>query len=59
MKLTIKFDLDQNVHSTNELTEASKYLKLLSQHIEQNIDKKKLDRIIGMNQPIHHRQQPQ
>ena len=53
MKITIKFDLDQNVHSTNELTEASKYLKLLSQHIEQNIDKKKLDRIIGMNQPIH------
>ena len=39
MKITIKFDLDQNVHSTNELTEASKYLKLLSQHIEQNIDK--------------------
>ena len=53
MKITIKFDLDQNVHSTNELTEASKYLKLLSQHIEQNIDKKKLDRIIGSNQPIH------
>ena len=53
MKITIKFDLDQNVHSTNELTEASKYLKLLSQHIEQNIDKKKLDRIIGTNQPIH------
>ena len=53
MKITIKFDLDQNVHSTNELTEASKYLKLLSQHIEQNIDKKKLDRIIGANQPIH------
>ena len=53
MKITIKFDLDQNVHSTNELTEASKYLKLLSQHIEQNIDKEKLDRIIGSNQPIH------
>tara|TARA_R100001443_G_scaffold103371_1_gene111736 strand:+ start:507 stop:818 length:312 start_codon:yes stop_codon:yes gene_type:complete len=53
MKLTIKFDLDQNVHSTNELTEASKYLKLLSQHIEQNISKKKLDKIIGSNQPIH------
>ena len=53
MKITIKFDLDQNVHSTNELTEAAKYLKLLSQHIEQNIDKKKLDRIIGTNQPIH------
>ena len=56
MKITIKFDLDQNVHSTNELTEASKYLKLLSQHIEQNIDKKKLDRIIGTNQPIHTRE---
>ena len=55
MKITIKFDLDQNVHSTNELTEASKYLKLLSQHIEQNIDKKKLDRIIGTNQPIHNK----
>tara|TARA_R100001510_G_C7613116_1_gene176049 strand:+ start:670 stop:981 length:312 start_codon:yes stop_codon:yes gene_type:complete len=53
MKITIKFDLDQNVHSTNELTEASKYLKLLSQHIEQNIDKEKLNRIIGSNQPIH------
>ena len=53
MKITIKFDLDQNVHSTNELTEASKYLKLLSQHIEQNIDKNKLDRIINTNQPIH------
>ena len=53
MKITIKFDLDQNVHSTNQLTEASKYLKLLSQHIEQNIDKEKLDRIIGSNQPIH------
>tara|TARA_B100000123_G_C25664534_1_gene399214 strand:+ start:592 stop:948 length:357 start_codon:yes stop_codon:yes gene_type:complete len=53
MKITIKFDLDQNVHSTNELTEASKYLKLLSQHIEQNIDKEKLNRIIGTNQPIH------
>ena len=53
MKLTIKFDLDQNVHSTNELTEASKYLKLLSQHIEQNINKKRLDKIIGSNQPIH------
>jgi len=53
MKITIKFDLDQNVHSTNELTEASKYLKLLSQHIEQNIDKEKLDKIIGSNQPIH------
>ena len=26
---------------------------MLSQHIEQNIDKKKLDRIIGSNQPIH------
>ena len=55
MKITIKFDLDQNVHSTNQLTEASKYLKLLSQHIEQNIDKEKLDRIIGSNQPIHTR----
>ena len=55
MKITIKFDLDQNVHSTNELTEASKYLKLLSEHIEQNIDKKKLDRIIGSNQPIHNK----
>ena len=53
MKITIKFDLDQNVHSTNELTEASKYLKLLSQHIEQNIDKNKLNRIINTNQPIH------
>ena len=53
MKLTIKFDLDQNVHSTNELTEASKYLKLLSQHIEQNINKKKLNKIIGSSQPIH------
>ena len=53
MKLTIKFDLDQNVHSTNELTEASKYLKLLSQHIEQNIDNKKLGKIIGSHQPIH------
>ena len=53
MKITIKFDLDQNVHSTNELTEASKYLKLLSQHIEQNIDKNKLDRIINTNLPIH------
>ena len=53
MELTIKLNLDKNVHSKNELIEASKYLKLLSQHIEQNIDKKKLDRIIGTNQPIH------
>tara|TARA_Y100000361_G_scaffold77765_1_gene68832 strand:+ start:332 stop:691 length:360 start_codon:yes stop_codon:yes gene_type:complete len=53
MKLTIKFDLDQNVHSTNELTEASKYLKLLSEHIDKNFTKKKLNKIIGSNQPIH------
>ena len=53
MKLTIKFDLDQNVHSTNELTEASKYLKLLSEHIDKNFTQKKLNKIIGSNQPIH------
>ena len=41
MKLTIKLNLDKNVHSTNELIEASKYLKLLSQHFEYNIIQKK------------------
>ena len=54
MKITIKFDLDQNVHSTNQLTEASKYLKIaFTDILKQNIDKEKLDRIIGSNQPIH------
>ena len=53
MKITIKFDLDQNVHSTNELTEASKYLKLLSEHIDKNFTQNKLKKIIGTNQPIH------
>lgn len=55
MKITIKFDLDQNVHSTNELTEASKYLKLLSEHIDRNFTQKKLNKIIGSNQPIHNK----
>ena len=41
MKLTIKLNLDKNVHSKNELIEASKYLKLLSQHFEYNIIQKK------------------
>jgi len=41
MELTIKLNLDKNVHSKNELIEASKYLKLLSQHFEVNIIQKK------------------
>ena len=41
MKLTIKLNLDKNDHSKNELIEASKYLKLLSQHFEYNIIQKK------------------
>ena len=41
MKLTIKLNLDKNVHSKDELIEASKYLKLLSQHFEYNIIQKK------------------
>jgi len=41
MELTIKLNLDRNVHSKNELIEASKYLKLLSQHFEVNLIQKK------------------
>ena len=41
MELTIKLNLDKNVHSKDELIEASKYLKLLSQHFEYNIIQKK------------------
>ena len=40
MELTIKLNLDKNVHSKDELIEASKYLKLLSQHFEINLVKK-------------------
>ena len=40
MKLTIKLNLDKKTFSDNELIEASKYLKLLSQHFEINLVKK-------------------
>ena len=40
MKLTIKLNLDKKTFSDNELIEASKYLKLLSQHFEINLIKK-------------------
>ena len=40
MKLTIKLNLDKKTFSENELIEASKYLKLLSQHFEINLVKK-------------------
>ena len=41
MELTIKLKLDQKTFSKNELIEASKYLKLLSQHFDINLVKKK------------------
>jgi len=40
MQLTIKLNLDKKTFSDNELIEASKYLKLLSQHFEINLVKK-------------------
>lgn len=40
MELTIKLNLDKKTFSDNELIEASKYLKLLSQHFEINLVKK-------------------
>jgi len=41
MELTIRLKLDQKTFSKNELIEASKYLKLLSQHFDFNLVKKK------------------
>ena len=52
MKLSLKLDLNTSEHSKNERLEMSKWLKLLAQHLEQNIDNNKFKESTGINQPI-------